>query len=118
MTTPLSPAPEESGRRIKLGDLRRTGSRSHVSAAVLAGFKLNSRTLSVTMPMELFRESSDVANEVRIIEIGGDLSQIAQRPLDLKHAKSLALYMARGMVAGVKRVWADEGRTIPDDLED
>ena len=103
---------------MKLGDLKRTGGRTSVSATVLAGFNLNSRTLSVTMPMETFREVSDVANEVRIVEMGGERSQIAQRPLDLKHAKNLALYMARGMTSGVKRVWQDEGRVIPDELDD
>jgi hypothetical protein len=108
----------ETGRRIKLGDLKRTGGRTSVSATVLAGFNLNSRTLTVTMPMETFREVSDVANEVRIVEMGGDRSQIAQRPLDIKHAKNLALYMARGMTAGVKRVWQEQGRAIPDDLDD
>src|ERR1700733_3343848 len=101
-----------AGRRMKLGDLKRTGGRTSINAPVLAGFNLNNRTLSVTMPMEQFREASDVANEVRIIETGGDRSLIAQRPLDSKHAKNLALYMGRGMVAGVRRIWGEENRSI------
>jgi hypothetical protein len=106
------------GRRMKLGDLKRTGSRTTINAPVLAGFNLNNRTLSATMRMETFREISEVANELRIVETGGDSSQVAQRPLDMKHAKSLALYMLRGMVAGVKRDWNEQGRHIPDELED
>jgi hypothetical protein len=113
-----APPEEASGGRIKLGDLKRVGGRSGVSAIVLAGFNLNNRTLSVTMPMETFREISDVANEARIVETSGDRSLVAQRPLDQKHAKALALYMLRGMVAGVKRVWMDADRPIPDELED
>jgi hypothetical protein len=112
------PAEDDAGRRIKLGELKRVGGRTGVSLNVLAGFNLNNRTLTVTMPMETFREVSDVANEARIIETGGDRSLVAQRPLDPKHAKALALYMLRGMVAGVRRVWSDEGRPIPEDLED
>src|SRR6202035_5224575 len=84
---------ETEGGRIKLGDLKRVGGRSGVSALALRGFNLNNSTLSVTMPMETFREISVVANEARIVEAGGDRSLIAQRPLDQKHAKALALYM-------------------------
>src|ERR1700722_8734887 len=107
-----------AGRRMKLGDLKRTGGRTTINAPVLAGFNLNNRTLSATMRMDTFREISEVANELRIVETGGESSLVAQRPLDMKHAKSLALYMLRGMVAGVKRDWADQGRHIPDELED
>ena len=111
-------AGQGGGRRMKLGDLKRTGSRTTINAPVLAGFNLDNRTLSATMKMETFREISEVANEIRIIETGGDSSLIAQRPLNLKHARSLALYMLRGMVSAVKRDWSEQKRPIPDDLED
>ena len=109
---------ETPARRFKLGDLRRSGARTEFNAPVLTGFNMGNRTLSLTLTMEQFREQSDVANEARILETTGDRSQIAQRPLDEKHAKAIALYMLRGLLVSVRQNWVDEGRHIPTELED
>jgi hypothetical protein len=85
---------------------------------VLTGFNMGNRTLGLSLTMEQFREHSDVANEARILETGGDRSEIAQRPLDEKHAKSIALYMLRGLLVAVRHNWEDEGRHVPTELED
>ncbi len=111
-------APETAGRRFKLGDLRRSGARTEFSTPVLTGFNMGNRTLSLSLTMEQFREHSDVANEARIVETGGDRSEIAQRPLDEKHARSIALYMLRGLLVAVRHNWEDDGRHIPTELED
>ena len=44
--------------------------------------------------------------------------QIAQRQLIPDHAKKLALYILRGLLAGVKARWTAEDRHIPDCLGD
>lgn len=44
--------------------------------------------------------------------------QIAQRQLIPDHAKKLALYILRGLLAGVKARWTTEGKHIPDCLND
>lgn len=110
--------PSETGRRFKLGDLKRSGARTDFNTAVLTGFNMGNRTLSLTLTMEQFREHSDVANEARILDTSGDRSEIAQRPLDEKHAKAIALYMLRGLLVSVRQAWDDEGRHIPEELED
>ncbi|MDR6290632.1 hypothetical protein E9232_003158 [Inquilinus ginsengisoli] len=115
---PLSTETEETGRRFKLGELKGLGGRTEFNAPVLMGFNMGNRTLALTITMEQFREYSDVANEARIVEMGDDRSDIAQRPLDEKHARSIALYMLRGLLAAVRQNWQDEDRHIPDDLGD
>jgi hypothetical protein len=108
----------ETGRRFKLGDLKRSGARTEFNAPVLTGFNMGNRTLSLTLTMEQFREHSDVANEARIMDTSKDRSEIAQRPLDEKHAKAIALYMLRGLLVSVRHAWEDGGRHIPEELED
>ena len=108
----------ETGRRIKLGDLKRSGARTDFNAPVLTGFNMGNRTLSLTLTMEQFRENSDVANEARIVEMNGDRGDIAQRPLDEKHAKAIALYMLRGLLVSVRQQWLADDRHVPDELED
>jgi len=107
-----------AGRRFKLGDLKRSGARTEFNTAVLTGFNMGNRTLTLTLTMEQFREFTDVANEARIRDLGGDNSEVAQRPLDKKHAKSIALYMLRGLLVAVRHNWIDDGRHIPTELDD
>lgn len=108
----------EVGRRLKLGDLKRAGARSEFKTPVLTGFNMGNRTLSLTLLMDQFREHTDVANEARILDTSGDRSEIAQRPLDEKHAKGIALYMLRGLLVSVRQAWELEHRHIPEELED
>lgn len=109
---------EKEGRRMRLSDLARTGGRSTVALPILNGFNMGTQTLAMTMPLETFREISVVANEARIRETGGSVSDIAQRPLDKSHAKDLALYILRGLLSSVKSRWILEGRHVPDELND
>ena len=118
MSDHVEPPSAEPGRRFKLGDLKRTGARTEFNAPVLMGYNMGNRTLSLSLTMEQFRENSDVANEARILDTSGDRSEIAQRPLDEKHAKAIALYMLRGLLVSVRHLWEDEGRHIPEELED
>jgi hypothetical protein len=114
--TDLAPFPP--GQRFRMGDLKQTGERSVISLPVLMGFNLGNRTINISLSMEKFRELSEVANEARIIELSGDIGQVAQRPLDEKHARSIALYILRGLLYSLKERWEDEGREIPEELHD
>jgi len=50
--------------------------------------------------------------------MGEGSDQIAQRQLIPDHAKKLALYILRGLLAGVKARWTASGKHIPDCLND
>lgn len=105
-------------KRYGLDQLRKTGGRGTVDLPVLAGFNMGSNTLNVTMTMATFREIALVANEARIISMGEGPEQIAQRQLIPDHAKKLALYILRGLLAAVKLRWTMEDKHIPDFLND
>jgi hypothetical protein len=111
-------APIPAGQRFRMGDLKRTGDRLVISLPVLMGFNLGSRTISVSLSMEKFRELSEVANEARIIEMSGEKGLIAQRPLDEKHARSIGLYILRGLLFSLKERWELAGEEIPDELHE
>lgn len=106
------------GKRYGLDQLRKTGGRGTVDLPVLSGRNMGSDTLNVTMTMDTFRQVALVANEARIISMGEGPEQIAQRQLIPDHAKKLALYVLRGLLAGVKARWTSEGKHIPDCLKD
>ncbi len=105
-------------KRYGLDQLKKTGGRGTVDLPMLSGWNLGSSTLNVTMNMDTFREVGLVANEARIIAIGEGPEQIAQRQLMPDHAKKLALYILRGLLAGVKARWTAEDKHIPDCLND
>ncbi len=109
---------EVEGRRMRLSELARTGGRGTIAVPMINGFNMGNSTLNITMPLETFRQLSVVANEARIREVGGSLSDVAQRPLDKNHAKDLALYILRGLLASVKNRWIAEESHIPDELND
>ncbi len=106
------------GKRYGLDQLKKTGGRGTVDLPMLAGFNMGNNTLNITMPMGTFREVALVANEARMISMGEGPEQIAQRQLMPDHAKKLALYVLRGLLAGVKARWITEDRHIPDCLGD
>lgn len=106
------------GKRYGLDQLKRTGGRGTVDLPMIAGFNMGNNTLNITMPMGTFREVALVANEARILSMGEGLEQVAQRQLIPDHAKKLALYILRGLLAGVKAKWERAGRHIPDFLTD
>ena len=101
-----------------LDQLKKTGGRGTVDLPILAGYNMGNNTLNVTMTMSQFREVALVANEARIIAMGEGPEQIAQRQLIPDHAKKLALYILRGLLAGVKSRWNSEDKHVPDCLSD
>jgi hypothetical protein len=107
-----------TGQPFRMGDLKRTGDRLAISLPVLMGYNLGNRTINVTLSLEKFRELSEVANEARIVEMSGDKGLIAQRPLDEKHARSIALYILRGLLYSLKERWESDDREIPEELHE
>ena len=107
----------DTKQRLTLGDLKRTGQRTGFEAPILTGFNMGNRTVSLVVTMEKFREISAIANEARIIP-GDDHNGVAQRPLDEGHAKKIAIYILRGLLASVKAKFDSDGETIPEELED
>ena len=107
------------GRRLKLGDLKKSGARTGFNAPRSDGLQYGLIAPSLSpSPWINFGIIQTFANEARIVETGADRSDIAQRPLDEKHAKAISLYMLRGLLSGVKRDWEAESRYIPEELED
>ncbi|MDG2521351.1 DNA sulfur modification protein DndB [Caulobacter segnis] len=106
------------GKRYGLDQLKRTGGRGTVDLPMISGFNMGNGTLNITMPMGTFREVALVANEARILSMGEGPEQVAQRQLIPDHARKLALYILRGLLAGVKSKWRMAGRHVPDCLTD
>lgn len=59
---------------------------------VFIGHNLGHRVFTMSVPFRQFYEISDVAND-------RETGPVAQRPLDLNHARNLAKYMLRGLVS-------------------
>lgn len=77
-------------------DLVRTGDSGETKLTVFIGNNLGHRTLEVKLPIfDLFR-MSDVANER-----GTNGEPVAQRKLDPTHARGLAIYTLKGLIAAV-----------------
>lgn len=106
------------GKRYGLDQLKKTGGRGTVDLPVLSGWNMGASTLNVTMAMGTFREVALVANEARMVAMGEGPEQVAQRQLIPEHAKKLALYILRGLLAGVKARWTTDGKHVPDCLND
>lgn len=77
-------------------DLVRTGDSGETKLTVFVGNNLGHRTLEVKLPIfDLFR-MSDVANER-----GANGEPVAQRKLEPAHARGLAIYTLKGLIAAV-----------------
>lgn len=106
------------GKRYGLEQLKKTGGRGTITLPMLSGFNMGNQTLNITMTMSTFRDVALVANEARIISMGEGPEQIAQRQLIPDHAKKLAIYILRGLLASVKARWGLDGKHLPDCLHD
>jgi hypothetical protein len=106
------------GKRYGLEQLKKTGGRGTITLSMLSGYNMGNQTLNVTMTMSTFRDVALVANEARMISMGEGPEQIAQRQLIPDHAKKLAIYILRGLLASVKARWSRDGNHIPDCLHD
>ena len=105
-------------KRYGLDQLKKTGGRGTIDVPVLSGWNMGSNSLNMTMNMDTFRQVALVANEARIVAMGEGPEQIAQRQLIPDHAKKLALYILRGLLAAAKARWMNEGKHVPDCLND
>lgn len=77
---------------------------------VFIGHNLGHRVFTMSVPFRQFYEISDVAND-------RDVGPVAQRPLDMEHARNLAKYMLRGLVSAARMRRQIQGKPIPDSYE-
>jgi hypothetical protein len=66
---------------------------------VFASYNLGSQTLTMKVPISRFIDMSDVPNEGAV-----DPDEVSQRPLDKKHAASLAIYILKGLVFAARNL--------------
>ena len=88
------PTPISSGEGSTLGDLLDEGTGREKSYVVQIAHNMGNRTFLMSVPLKEFRDISVVANERS--ENG---EAVAQRPLDKLHARKLAKYVLKGLVA-------------------
>ena len=91
----LDGMPQPITERESLDDLdalSEAGDINETPFNVFIGHNLGHRVFSMSVPFRQFYEISDVAND-------RESGPVAQRPLDANHAKNLAKYMLRGLVA-------------------
>jgi len=102
-------APEQT-----LGDLFGASESHGEPFRVMLGRNLGHTTLNMTLPMHRFFDLSEVANERAIAERGGDSSEVAQRKLDMSHAKGIATYLLKGLVKHAKIMQVEAGNGISE----
>ncbi len=96
-------------KEVKLNTVRQgTGASTEYRLRAFLGSNLGHRTLVACMPLSDFYDHSLVANR----ETLGEDGLIAQRPLDMNHARKMALYMLKGIVeAAIQEEKNKEGNT-------
>jgi len=77
---------------------------------VFIGHNLGHRVFTMSVPFRQFYDISDVAND-------RDSGPVAQRPLDMDHARNLAKYMLRGLVSAAKVRRTIQGKPVPDSYD-
>lgn len=73
---------------------------------VFIGHNLGHRVFTMSVPFRQFYDISDVAND-------RDAGPVAQRPLDMEHARNLAKYMLRGLVSAARMRRVIQEKPIP-----
>lgn len=73
---------------------------------VFIGHNLGHRVFTMSVPFRQFYDISDVAND-------RDTGPVAQRPLDIEHARNLAKYMLRGLVSAAKMRRIIQEKPVP-----
>ncbi len=97
---------------IGLNNLTKEKSRAtQRSICIFHGNNLNATTFSARISLKDFIDISQIANRDN-----RSLSEdaIAQRPLDDEHAKKLAIYILKGLVATSINFIKEKGNTVPD----
>lgn len=77
---------------------------------VFIGHNLGHRVFTMSVPFRQFYDISDVAND-------RDAGPVAQRPLDMTHARNLAKYMLRGLVSAAKMRRLIQEKPVPAAFE-
>jgi len=77
---------------------------------VFIGHNLGHRVFTMSVPFRQFYDISDVAND-------RDAGPVAQRPLDMTHARNLAKYMLRGLVSAAKMRRIIQEKPVPAAFE-
>lgn len=77
---------------------------------VFIAHNLGYRVFTMSVPMRDFYRLSEIAND-------RDAGEIAQRPLDIAHAKKLAVYILKGLVGAARMKRVNKGRTVSDAFE-
>ncbi len=103
---------------MTLGSLGNAGNTRGDPVPVLIGHNLGFRTLNMTLPIHKFWEISEVANELRVAELGLEHDNVAQRPLSREHATGIARYMLKGLVGWAKNHFETTGDDVTEEHED
>lgn len=82
------------------------------SLYTLVSHNLGNRTFTMSIPMQKFYSISAVANEQTV----GDADEVAQRELDPAHAKKLAVYILKGLVARVINTRLEKNLAVPPEF--
>ena len=89
LPTPLHQEMDTLDALVTAGDVNET------PFNVFIGHNLGHRVFTMSVPFRKFHDISDVAND-------REAGPVAQRPLDLNHAKKLAVYMVKGLISAAK----------------
>lgn len=101
------PAPLATKQSLEsLDTLALEGDTNESPYNVFIGHNLGHRVFTIVVPFRKFYEISDVAND-------RETGNVAQRPLDVDHAKKLASYMLKGLVSAAKMRRLVQGKLIP-----
>jgi hypothetical protein len=105
---PDTPTPAATKASLEsLDTLAMDGDINETPHNVFIGHNLGHRVFTMSVPFRKFFEISDVAND-------RESGPVAQRPLDMAHAKKLAAYMLKGLVSAAKMKRMIQGKSVPD----
>lgn len=94
-----------------ISDLLEDGDTSATPYKVFIGHNLGERTFLTSIPIHEFYKISEVANKR-----GDEGEPIAQRKLDVKHAKKLAVYILKGLLSGAIIRREAEKKSVSDNF--
>lgn len=89
-----------------LDELSADGDINETPFNVFIGHNLGHRVFTMSVPFRQFYDISDVAND-------RDSGPVAQRPLDMEHARNLGKYMLRGLVSAARMRRQIQEKPVP-----
>lgn len=97
-------------KRVSLSEVSLgVGSGNKIRINAFLSNNLGHRTLTTCLPLHKFHDMSMIAND----RTNMPASEIAQRPLDLGHAKKLGFYILKGLVASAITIAKEKNEPIP-----